>query len=326
MKVLLLGATGLLGHNVLQQLVDEGHRVVVLVRHADALRLPQGGWETVTGSLLDYDTLSKAAKGCDAVINCAGTTDMSLRRYDDYLPVNRDLCGLLVRLLEEHGINTLVHTSTSNTVGCGTAEKPATEEAPMAPPFKGGYYADSKREGERVILAAATEGRHVVVVNPGFMIGPWDVKPSSGRLLLAAFRKPLMPVPRGGKAFVHVNDVAQAVVRALTAGENGSRYLAVNSLGCLSIKELYRLQAAACGYRQTLVTLPDSLLMLAGKVGDLVRRMGVKTQLSSRNVRQLMVREYYDGSRAQTDLAMPQTSVTDAIKDFYNWRNCNNKT
>ena len=48
MKVLLLGATGLLGHNVLLRLVNEGHRVVALVRHADAVRLPKSDWETVT--------------------------------------------------------------------------------------------------------------------------------------------------------------------------------------------------------------------------------------------------------------------------------------
>lgn len=320
MKVLLLGATGLLGHNVLLRLLGEGHRVVALVRRTDGIRVPKGEWEAVTGSLLDYNILSQAAEGCDAVVNCAGITDMSLRRYDDYLPVNRDLCGLLVRLLNERGISTLVHTSTANTIGFGTAGKSAAESAPMAPPFLGSYYADSKREGEQIVLEAATEGRHVVVVNPGFMIGPWDVKPSSGRLLLAAYRKSVMLAPKGGKAFVHVSDVAQVIVRALTAGENGSRYLAVNSHGCMSIKELYRLQAEVCGYRQKVVGIPNGLLLAAGKMGDLLRWMGVRTQLSTRNVRQLLVSEHYESGRAQVDLEMPQTPVAEAIKDFYDWK------
>lgn len=62
MKVLLLGATGLLGHNVLLRLMEEGHQVVALVRRADGIHLPQGTWETVVGSLLDYNTLEKAAE------------------------------------------------------------------------------------------------------------------------------------------------------------------------------------------------------------------------------------------------------------------------
>jgi nucleoside-diphosphate-sugar epimerase len=321
MKVLLLGATGLLGHNVLRRLTDDGHRVVALVRHADAVKLPQGGWETVTGSPLDYDTLSRVAEGCDAVVNCAGTTDMSLRRYEDYLPVNRDLCGLLVRLLDEHGISTLVHTSTVNTIGFGTAEKAATEEVPMAPPFQGSYYADSKREGERIILAAATEGRHVVVVNPGYMLGPWDVKPSSGQMLLMARGRRLMLAPKGGKAFVHVDDVAQAIVAALDHGQNGQRYIALNSQGMLSVKQLYEMQAEVVGERQRVWEVPNGLLLAAGRVGDVLRGCGVKTQLSSRNVRQLMVREYYDNSRAVNELGMPETPIVQAIADFYEWRN-----
>ena len=74
MKVLLLGATGLLGHNVLLRLMEEGHQVVALVRRADGIHLPQGTWETVVGSLLDYNTLEKAAEGCDAIVAAMGAT------------------------------------------------------------------------------------------------------------------------------------------------------------------------------------------------------------------------------------------------------------
>lgn len=306
MKVLLLGATGLLGHNVLQRLMTEGHQVVAVVRRADGIRLQQGNWETIVGSLLDYGTLQKASKGCDAIINCAGCTDMSLRHYGDFLPVNRNLCALLTKLLDDTGIGTLVHTSTVDTVN-GVHS----------------FYADSKREGEQLILKAAIEGRHVVVVNPGFMLGPWDVKPSSGRMLLAAYRKPLMFVPQGGKAFVHVGDVAQAVVNALTRGENGCRYIAVNGYACLSIRELYEMQAKVCGYRQIVFRVPDWLLLAAGRVGDTLRWMGVKTQVSTCNIRQLLVRESYGSEPAVRDLGMPQTPTEVAIKEFHEWRKNN---
>ena len=320
MKVLLLGATGLLGHNVLLRLLDEGHQVVALVRRADGIRLERTGWETVTGSLLDYSMLEKAAAGCDAIINCAGTTDMSLRRYEDYLPVNKRLCELLVRLMNEHGISTLVHASTVNTIGYGSIDHPADESAPMQPPFKGSFYADSKCEGEKIILSAATESRHVVVVNPGYMIGPYDVKPSSGQMLLVAYKRRLMFAPKGGKAFVHVGDVAQAMVAALTEGTNGSRYIVVNGSGMLTIKQLYELQAQVCGYRQKVLECPNVLLKTAGFVGDVMRRMGVRTQVSSRNIRQLLVREYYDNSHALCDLHVEQTPVEKAIKDFFEYR------
>ena len=322
MKVLLLGATGLLGHNVLQRLVDEGHRPVALVRRADGIRLPGDGWEVKTGSPRDYEALKAAAEGCDAVVNCAGTTDMSLRHYDDYLPVNRDLCRLLVRLVEEEGVRTLVHTSTVNTIGYGTVYKPADEQCPMEEPFLGSYYADSKREGEDIILEAAKrlDDRHIIVINPGYLLGPWDVKPSSGRMLLAGYRKPLMFAPWGGKAFVHVQDVAQAVVSALTRGTHGRRYIAANRRGCMTIKGLYKLQAEIYGYSQWVIVLPDWLVRVAGGLGDALRALGLKTQLCTSNVKQLLVHEFYDGTLAANELGMPTTSIEEAIKDFHQWR------
>ena len=148
-----------------------------------------------------------------------------------------------------------------------------------------------------------------------------DVKPSSGRMLLLAYRKSLMPAPRGGKSFVDVRDVATAMVNALTMGRNGQRYIAVSSHGQFTIKELYQLQAEVMGYRQRVLTLPNWLLYVAGWQGDLARSLGLPTELSTCNVRQLMVREYYDNSRAVSELAMPETDLAQSIRDFYRWRN-----
>ena len=325
MNILLLGGNGLLGHNVLRQLLFQGHNVKLLLRRKTSLDSAaiaghEGQVSMLEGSLLDDATLYSAAQGCDAIVNCAGTTDMSLLRYDDYLPVNRDLCQRLVKLMEPQNIPCLVHTSTANTIGYGTPSHPADELQPMQPPFSRSYYGLSKREGEDILLDTARQhpGWHLIVVNPGFMIGAFDTKPSSGALLLAGYRKPLMVAPSGGKSFVHVADAAAAIVNALTMGQHGSRYLLTGQN--LTLKEFYRLQAQTCHYRQCLVTVPNALLAVAGWIGDLLRLCSIRTQLSTRNVRQLTVREYYNNNAARTQLNMPSTHITQAISDFFAWR------
>ena len=318
MKVLLLGATGLLGHNVLQRLLAE-----VLVRRRRSLRIPVTGFEVLESPSFDNDDLLCAAEGCEAVVNCAGVTDMSLLHLEDYLGVNRDLCVRVIAAMKHHGIRRLVHVSTVNTIGHGTESHPADESQPMRPPFADSFYARSKRLGEEAVQEGMRDypGMEAVIINPGYMLGAYDVKPSSGRMLLAAYRKPLMFAPRGGKAFVHVADVAQAAVNALERGVPGNRYIVVNSQACMSIRELYRLQAAVCGYRQRVVTAPDWLLLAAGRVGDLLRLMGVKTQVSTCNIRQLLVREYYDNHHGLCDLGFSETPIADAIRDFHSWKN-----
>lgn len=324
MKILLLGATGLLGHNVLLELLSRDIPVVALVRDRCRLALPADSCShpllsVREGSLLNDRDLRNAAIDCDAIINCAGTTDMSLLHYDDYLPVNRDLVGRLLHLMEELPIGALVHVSTANTIGFGSYDCMATECDPIRKPFADSFYAQSKLEGEGLVTnwAAAHPDRHLVILNPGFMVGAYDTHPSSGALLLSAYRRRIMVAPKGGKSFVHAADVAQAAVNALTMGRSGHRYL-LTGVNC-SLKEFFVLQAQQQGYCQRVIPLPNWLLAVAGRLGDLLRFLHIATQLSTRNVRQLMVREYYDCSKACNELAFPQSPLPKAVSDFYDW-------
>ena len=169
MKVLLLGATGLLGHNVLQRLTATGHQVVAVVRRRSALCIETPDTKIVEGDITDPDTVVAAAEGCDAIVNCAGVTDMSLLHQEDYAAVNVNLCHTLVTAMNMHGISRLVHASTVNTIGYGSADHPADEQEAVKAPFDSSYYARSKRQGEEILLkaAGAKPDWHVVVVNPG---------------------------------------------------------------------------------------------------------------------------------------------------------------
>jgi len=80
------------------------------------------------------------------------------------------------------------------------------------------------------------------------------------------------------------------------------------------------MQARVCGYRQWVLTAPSWLLLAAGYVGDLLRKMGVRTQVCTMNIRQLLVREYYDNSLARKDLDMKESPIEDAIREFHEWR------
>ena len=315
MKILLIGASGLLGHNVLIQLLQAGHEVHALLRSSSSLRLPEEWRRHPRLSISNFQSsIFNLQFHVDAIVNCIGCTDMACLRYEEYLPANRDICARVLALMEAEGITRLVHVSTANTIGNGD------EESPMLAPFTQSWYARSKREGE-VILDEATRRHpdwHIVTVHPGFMIGAYDVKPSSGTLLLAAYRRRLMAVPRGGKSFLHVSDAAAAIVNALTLGKHGGHYLLTGE--SLTLKEFYALQAEVCGYRQRCLTLPSWMVRTAGYVGDGLRLMGIRTQLSTRNVRQLLVREDYDNRRARQELLMSVTPVRQAIADFFRWR------
>lgn len=316
-KILLLGATGLLGNNVLRQLLDRGYEVRALVRsekgivarkEADGERI-----EVAIGKITRYEDLRLAAEGCGGIINCAGVTDMGLLKQEEYYAVNRDLVRELLRVMDECGIEKMVHISTANTIGYGAEGKKADESAEMEAPFDRSLYALSKREGERIALG--DEKKRAVVLNPGFMVGGYDVRPSSGKMLMMSYGKRLMMVPKGGKSFICAEAAASAAVSALERGIGGERYLLTGEN--LTLKEFYRRQAEVCGYRQRIMELPNWLVRTAGVLGDGVRLLGIRSELSTRNVRQLLIREYYDNGKAVGQLGMPDTNIDEGIRRFF---------
>ena len=323
MRILLLGATGLLGNNVLQQLLEAGHEVTALVRRKGGIvaEAAKGSNQLniIEGDILKWEDLKAAAEGAGALVNCAGQTDMTLTRLEDYRPVNRDLCALIARLRDEQTLEAVVHVSTANTVGNVSPGHFADETLPPNAPFGDSLYARSKMEGETLLLEASRHGHgRIVVLNPGFILGPYDARPGSGRLLLAAHGRRLMVAPAGGKAFVAASDVAKAVLAALERGRNGERYLVVGE--CMGFKELYELQAEVCGYRQTVVGLWRWFSKAAGLLGDAARTLGIRTELCSSNVAMMMAKEYYSNRKMRDELGVQPLATAEAIRQFYQWR------
>ncbi|MBQ9472779.1 MAG: NAD-dependent epimerase/dehydratase family protein [Bacteroidales bacterium] len=316
MRVFLTGANGLLGYNILLRLLDKRHEVVAVVRRAGEMPESLKGLTVVEGDFTDSSLLQREACTCDAIIHCAAVTDMSLPSYEDYLAVNRDGTERLLQAAAQLHIGTFVYVSSANTIGYGSASQPATEANPMEEPFKSSFYARSKQEAEQLVLRYGEErdGLHYVILNPGFMIGAHDSKPSSGRLILSAWRKPVMFVPTGGKSFVPVSDVAVAAVNALTKGRHGQRYLL--TADSLTLRQFFDLLRTIGGYRQWIVPLAKPLAMAVGRVGDMLRRLGVRTQLSTNNISQLYAMEYYDNTLATAELDMPHSTLANAIRDF----------
>jgi nucleoside-diphosphate-sugar epimerase len=318
MKVLVTGANGLLGHHVVMQLQKVHHDIRIILRGTRDIYFDMTNIESVGGNFTDYDLLKLAADGCDAIIHIAAVTSTNLLHYEDYRKVNVDGVANVIKVANEFNINRLVFVSTANTIGYGSEKQLATEDDTIAFPFSKSFYARSKVEAEKLFEEASRmHDRHVIIIHPTFMIGAYDTKPSSGKLLLMAYRKRIMFVPSGGKNFVATSDVATTVCNALTEGKNGQHYLAsgIN----LSFKEFYLLQSRVGAYRQKLIVLPDFILEMAGKAGDIIRLLGIKTDVCSMNINQLLVREYYSNKKAGAELKMPQKSLDIAISEALNW-------
>lgn len=320
MRILVTGANGLLGHNVVSELLKRNYDVRILVRNIRSIHFDLMSVELVEGSFTNVETLKMAITGCDAIVHIAALTDTNLLDYSDYRKTNVEASEQLIHIANDMKINKLVYISSTNTIGYGNENSLADENTPFQFPFTDSFYAQSKVEAENLFMEASLlPNRHVLIIHPSFLIGAYDTKPSSGKLLLMAYKKPVMFVPKGGKNFVAVNDVASVICNALTEGKNGEHYLATGVN--LTFRNFYKLQSQLGNYNQFIIEIPDFLLKVIGKIGDLMRKFGIKTDICSMNLRQLIIREHYTNSKAISELSMPQTELSRAISEALNWFN-----
>jgi nucleoside-diphosphate-sugar epimerase len=316
MKILVTGANGLLGHHVVMELLNRAHEVRIVVRSTEKIGFNLSKVEVVTGSFADKNTIYESAKGCDGIIHIAAATDTNLLYYREYQLINVDATKQIIETARELSIKKLVFISTANTIGYGSKKKYADENSSIEYPFTQSDYAKSKLEAEQLFSAYAKEN-HVVIINPTFLIGSYDTKPNSGKLVIMGYKKRYLFIPDGGKNFVCVKDVAVACCNALTMGKSGERYLAsgVN----LSFKKYFNIQKRVGEYKQKIVIIPPFYLQSIALIGDIMRLLKIKVSFCSRNINQLLIKEYYTNQKAKTDLLLPETPVESGIQDALNW-------
>lgn len=313
-NILITGANSLLGTNVVRAFAARGERVRALVRHSNAEldRLAgEGLLELVYGNVALATDLARAMEGSDAVVHIAAITDQSLPRYAMYRDFNVQGLKRLVGAMRHAGAKRLIYVSSANTVGNGTPEHLGTEENPAAAPFSTMYYGRSKVEAE-AFLATLTDIDYTIV-NPTFMLGAFDSKPSSGQLILMGYGKRWIFSTPGGKNVVSVRTVAEAIGRAVDCGKRGERYLlgGVN----ISLRDFFK----TLNPRALVVVAPTWLLVLGGALGNLFRWLGLRTQMSAANIRVVCTREYYSSDKAKRELDLADTDLGACIEEAVDW-------
>ncbi|HOG25265.1 MAG TPA: NAD-dependent epimerase/dehydratase family protein [Bacteroidales bacterium] len=313
-SVLVTGANGLLGTNVVLELLGRGYAVKGLVRSRRRfIDYSHPQLELVTGDVRDVSSLQAAVKGCDFIVHTAADTSQKHLRISDYDPVNLEGTKNILKLCRQEGIKRMVCIGTANTCGYGSRENPGDEQSPPAPPFTRCLYALSKIKAAKLIDAAVSEGLDIVTISPTFMIGPYDYKPSSGRIINMVLNRKVVFYPPGGKNFVHATDVARGVVNALVEGESGENYLMANEN--LSYREFFQIISRLTGKRPLMIPLSRPLLMAAGLVGDGLRRLGVEIPLSSNNMKILCVNNFYKNQKALSRFNMSFLTTEEAVRD-----------
>lgn len=252
--VAVLGAAGFIGRHTVARLAEQGAVIRALSRDPDrALHLkPLGevGQIVLIGcDPLDDRSLREALAGARHAVNLIGI--LYERRAGEFDRVHGELPGRLGRIAREEGLERVVHVS-------AIGADPASPSA----------YARSKAKGEAALRA---ERPDAVILRPSIVFGPEDQ--FFNRFAAMASLAPALPLIGGGRTRfqpVHVGDVAQAIVAALSRADTAGRTYELGGPRVATFRELLVYMLAVTRRRRLLVDLPFALARLQGRLFGLL--------------------------------------------------------
>ncbi|GAA4431619.1 NAD-dependent epimerase/dehydratase family protein [Bremerella cremea] len=317
MLALVTGATGLVGNNVTRMLLEQGHQVRVMVRDPRADRSLAGlDVEIVPGDVRDEETVMTAARGVDAIIHAAAMVHIGWTKGKAMRQVNVEGSKAVGRAAIKNGVR-MVHVSSVDALGVGKEDEPATEESPREGKIPCPYVL-TKREAEDELRGMMSEGLDVVFMNPALMFGPWDWKPSSGRMLVSVVQKQPPMAPRGGGSTCDVRDVSAAIIQGMTKGRSGENYILAGEN--LRYFELWKRMAKITGRRPPWGRLGPVIAMLVGLGGDAYSQMdGTESEVNSAAIKIASQFHYYLSDKAKAELGYQNRPLDQTLEDTWLW-------
>lgn len=317
MRVMLTGATGLVGSHAAAALVEEGHAVRALVR--DATRLERAmeavagplPVEASVGDMTDPAAVARAVEGCDAVVHAAavvGVGQGGSAAGDENLRGTR----CIVEAALAAGADPIVYTSSL------TAYLPAEggvvgPDTPLAEPQSD--YARSKRDVELYVREQQDAGAPITTLVLGAVYGPSSPHVDGGfAAMRSALEAAFMFAPPSGMCAIDVRDVARIIARSLEPGRGPRRYLAGGQY--LSWRDWTSTLEAASGVPIRCQEIEPEALVELGRSFDAKRAEGQGDALLTEEAARIMcLGARSDDSATLRELGIPYRPLEETFAD-----------
>lgn len=315
---LVTGATGMLGHCLVEYLRSQNWRVIAIHQStSNPGRLLSWGAEAVVADITDRASLLHALPhSVDVVFNAASF--FSLWRGDRRH--QRRVNGLGIRNIfyaaQEMKAKCVVHASIAS-VFSPSPNQLFTEASPR---FAEDFWVDavsSRRLGEDYVRALCGRGIDGIIVNLGCLLGPYD-KGHWRKIFNTVERQSCSVIPPGGTCFTHAPSAAKAMVRAAEAGRNGDNYLLGGPYASYleirnKIANLLNRPAAeraTASWRMRLMATRDQFRwQLAHHLPDITPEF---SWYSSRSLR-------FDSAKAHNELGYDPPDLDQALAQTWDW-------
>lgn len=312
MRVLVTGATSMIGRMTVERLLARGDDVTTLQRTPSGLPTAE-----FAGSILDPDVVDRAVDGQDAVLHLAAKVDL-VGDWEAFMSVNVEGTSTVLAAAREAGVGRFVYVSSPSVAHGGDPIIGAGAEL-ADPESTRGDYATSKAMAERIALSSTSDDMAVVAIRPHLVIGPGDTQ--LVERIVARARQGRLPLIGSGLALVDttwVDNAADALVAAVDRAQGlGGRALVVSNGEPRTVHELFARITAAAGVSWKPRSIPTPVAIAGGAVVEQVWDRTSRDDdppMTSFGAEQLSTAHWFD--QRETRLALDWTPQVTLAEGF----------
>ena len=314
--ILLTGATGFTGSYILRYLVSQGRPVRAIYRPGspfDLVEMVRDKVEWVEADLLDIPALEDAFSGITQVYHAAAM--VSFRPSDNHrmMQVNVQGTANVVNLSLRHGVQKLLHVSSTSAIGKTSPNATLDERTTWERSRYNSPYAVSKFRAEREVWRGMAEGLNSVIINPSIILGGgfWDH--GSGRMI-SRVAEGLKLYPLGGTSLVDVRDVARIAIRLMESDISGERFIVTESFW--PYKDLLTQIANELGVKPPTIAAQPWMTQLYGRLEEGWARLTGGTPTVTRHIARGMQSRYrFDTSKLERALRPSLIPTKQTLKE-----------
>ena len=244
--ILVTGGAGLLGNELIKQLLDAGKEVRAIYNKTPLQNFNSAKLQQVSCNILDVIGLEKAMQGIEEVYHCAGMVTFNPRHRHQMFKVNVEGTANVVNIALDAGVKKLVHVSSVAAMGRLREDKPIDETMNWTEETSNSKYGQSKYLAEMQVWRGISEGLDAVIVNPVIILGAGNWDGGSTQLFKSVYDE--FPwYATGTSGFVDVRDVAIIMQQLMKSNITAQRFII--SAQNKSYAEVITLIAKAFGKR-----------------------------------------------------------------------------
>ncbi|NDP19615.1 MAG: NAD-dependent epimerase/dehydratase family protein [Paludibacter sp.] len=334
--ILVTGATGLVGGNLIWHLLQKNERVTAICRSTsklDSLRtifrfytpypdeyIARIDWKI--GDVLDAGSLHETMINVNTVYHCAAVVSLG-NNADILLDTNVAGTRNMVEAALEAGVQKFCFVSSIAACGRAVGTEKIDEKSVWEDNQNRSLYARSKYYSEQEVWKGIEKGLNAVIVNPGVILGVSGTNSGSSQLFYQ-IKKGLKFYTNGGSGYVDVKDVAKVMIQLVNSEITGERFILVAE-NC-SNKDVLSWMADGYGKQRPFINIGKRTLWLVGIISEILGKVfhfkpliDRGTALSATN------REYYSSRKIQDAIGFGFTPVSRCIDQVCKFMSQNGK-